>query len=397
MASSASYCAIPLTAGEEGGRPAAGWRAVLGAVAVCLGAGLAVGATVSAAADASFAQHRYTAPADVVYVNAKTGARLALRPSLAPLRAVAGSPAEALEGAAKVTVTGLLSVAAASTPASAVTQDARLADLVQAWNEDFGAQYGTWGVPVPALPTRAAPATALANARAPGVQIVQRVARQNDPVEQLVAEWNKDYGAQYGAWKPVKAPKPVRGFAEEKDVRVAQPLTVQAALASPFRWAYRSVLAVVGLVSLAVALAVIASRFVSRRREPLLAAVQQRLGLQEEAAVPGEFIFTLSSDGEMKLLSARREAWSPPAAEPALPMVEVSVAAPAPAERQATPPRRVEPWQPPAAPRGARKPQLASAMAGASGEILPQEYLFECDGEGEMHLRHILKASRYPL
>eukprot|EP00667_Euglena_gracilis_P008676 EG_transcript_8794 len=99
----------------------------------------------------------------------------------------------------------------------------------------------------------------------------------------------------------------------------------------------------------------------------------------------------------MRLLSARKQEWTPPPAEPALPMVEVSVAAPAPAERQATPPRRVEPWQPPAAPRGAQQPQLASAMAGTSAEFLPREYLFERDAKGEMQLRRVMQAGHYPM
>eukprot|EP00667_Euglena_gracilis_P033004 EG_transcript_52427 len=118
MVSSCSYYATPAPFGaERAGR----LPVVLGLAVACTVTLLAVGTVALRTPDAPAAQQRYVAPVDMAYINTKTGTRLVLRPPVAPLRAAAGSPAEALESAAKVTVTGLLSVAAASTPANAVT------------------------------------------------------------------------------------------------------------------------------------------------------------------------------------------------------------------------------------------------------------------------------------
>eukprot|EP00667_Euglena_gracilis_P016179 EG_transcript_16890 len=355
--------ATPRTQVQESGgspRPRA-FLAALGAAALAvasLGAALALGAEVKVdLPNPSFispTQQRFLAPASTrAYVNTRTGAQLVIRPPTtvrrppaAPLRAATKSAAESLESTAKLTVTGLLSMAAMATPAAAVTQDARLADLLSAWNQDFGAQYGMFDVPASATASRAAPAAALANAKAPAVQFVKRVVSRNDPVEQLVAEWNKDFGAKYGVWQPVKVSEttalPIQ-ISGSTDIAAVQLLPMQAAQATPriptlsAQLSSPTALLAAGLAVATAAVAVAAALFTPRPpstrptataagpREPLLG---WRAAPTEERPAPGEYMFALDAEGEMRLVAAKR-AEVPPVLFSEEPTAEAAASTPA--------------------------------------------------------------------
>lgn len=318
----------------------------------------------------------FVKPAPVVYVNTKTGAQLVAQRPPMTLRAFKNSRAR--QEAAKMAVTGLLSVAAVAQPLDALAQDGQLADLMQAWNRDFGPEYGRWDMVTDArFPIRTAPNLVGQPPKAAAAVPLRVAPAAVGPIDQVVAEWNKDFGAKYGTWQPMTPTPAARKAAPV--AAPARPATVTVAVApmadvstvatgsvmGTLAWGLAGLGAVLSLLSAA---KWAAARMGAKAAEPLLALLRQ-----EEVAVPGEYSFSMDNSGSMSLVSARREPVPSAAAAPAPPAA--APPSPPPSPRNAARQWRPRSWSTPTG-------QLAGAMAVTSGERGQEVYHFTRDDGG---------------
>eukprot|EP00667_Euglena_gracilis_P004371 EG_transcript_4391 len=146
-----------------------------------------------------------TSSPSVAYVNSKTGCKVVLKRKPTTLQASKDSKVndEAREKAAKYAIAGLLSLVASSNQQAAASE-ARVAELMKEWNKEYGAQYGQWDMTVYDFGGKAVPAATALNA--PSIKIPKKPRTTLDPVSQVMAEWNKDFAAEYGVWEPVLVP-----------------------------------------------------------------------------------------------------------------------------------------------------------------------------------------------
>eukprot|EP00667_Euglena_gracilis_P016732 EG_transcript_17548 len=191
----------------------------LGSASIFSGVGCAAGLDVCVFQPTAAPQQLFSVPRSVAIRNSLTGKTFVLsRPSTA-LKASKVPPA--YEKAAKLAITGMLSAAAVANPAIATEQEDRLAELMKAWNEEYGAAYGQWDMSGYRTAIKEAPKVAKEAAPAPDIKISRKATQTLDPIDQVMAEWNKEYGSQYGTWDmsgyrptkkaaaPAPAPAPV--------------------------------------------------------------------------------------------------------------------------------------------------------------------------------------------
>eukprot|EP00667_Euglena_gracilis_P012633 EG_transcript_12996 len=175
----------------------------------------------------------------LVFINSKSGRTLVLRRRATAMEAVD----EDRKKAARLSFSALLSMTTMSTPAGASALD-HVPALLQAWNEEYGAEYGQWEMPT-------AP-NGLSSSIPNPQRMAKRSFRPEDPITELLAQWNRMYGPKYGVWemtllRPVRLrtpsgpPAPSSGLgAVQQGTPVSQApaaVGVQAALSTVQRWA----------------------------------------------------------------------------------------------------------------------------------------------------------------
>jgi len=175
----------------------------LGCTSVLSGLSCAVGGACPLAHGSSPQQMFATStPTSFIVTNTKVGRSFVLRrPSaLWASRQFDVQQRTTRDKAAQMAITGLLSIAAANHPAAASVEDDRIAQLMKAWNDEYGTEYGKWDMSGYRSDIKSAAVAAPKVEQAPEIVIPKKAPPPLDPIEQVMAEWNKEYGNQYGTW-----------------------------------------------------------------------------------------------------------------------------------------------------------------------------------------------------
>lgn len=214
-----------------------------GAIATVSGLSCMVGgacplAKAAASQELFTTQALVSAPSASTFVNSKTGRSLSFQPLRASKSSDVERPLTFKDKAAKTAAATLLGLAAAAAPAMADSpQNEKIAQLMAEWNTEYGSEYGNWNMQGYNIKPKVDAAAAVAAAPPVMAQAPPKKApvKELDPIEQVMAEWNKEYGTEFGTWD-MKGYQPERKSApaaKPAPATKAAPKTAARAPAAP--------------------------------------------------------------------------------------------------------------------------------------------------------------------